>query len=521
MRSVTRRSTSLDNHRCNMYKVLKPIKDTYITNRYVNNVPQVTANVGAAGSLDLFKLYGVTSTASGTTSVPNTELSRLLVQFDLDPLRELVEAGAVDPGDPSFSCHLRMSDVYGGQPTPSNFTVNVCPMSASFDEGLGRDVVFYSDSDVCNWLTGSSTSGAWLVEGCGFSGSAGPTPCDYIIDPLFEASQAFKTGLEDLYVDITSIVSATLAGALPDEGLRISFDPSMEDNQYTYFVKRFASRSAYNEDKRPNILVKFDDSIQDDTNDGVFLDSTSYLFLYNYVRSGLTNLMSGSSAITGADSIILQLTTPVSGGIWSGYFTGSQHTRGVFPVTGIYSCSVDILSSDPLLQPQWQASGSITFTPIWQSLDGTLPYLTGSTFKAYPPQRGAQSLAPHRFVVSVYGVADELDACEKTTLRVNIFDYSAPYVTTALKLPVDLPGIVVRDVHYQVRDVMSDQVVVPFDTKNNSTRVSSDSTGMYFTLDASNLKSGNSYIIDVMVFTDNNKQLYKSASPAFRIGGVA
>ena len=502
-----------------MFKILRPTKDTYITDRYINGVSQVTTNVGAAASLDLFKLYGVTSTVSGTTSTPNTELSRLLVQFDLDPLRELVIAGQVDLNNPTFSCTLHLSDVYGGQPTPSNFTICVDPLSASFDEGLGRDVVYYSDGDTCNWLSGSRTGGAWFVTGCGLAGT-GTSPCDYIVDSIFEATQFFPVGIEDLNVDVTSIVSATLAGALPDVGLRISFSPPLEDNQYTYFVKRFAARTAYDENKRPVLIARFDDSIQDDTND-VFLDSPSCLFLYNYVRSELADLVSGSYPVTGIDSLLLKISTPVSGTTWSQTFTGSQHAVGSIPTTGIYSCSVLVPSADPLLLPQWQMSGSITLTPVWGSLDGTVPYLTGSTFKAYPPQRGSHSSAPRKFVVTVYGVPDEFGPDQRAVLRVNIFDYSASYTTTALRLPVDLPGIVVRDVHYQVRDVQTDVVIVPFDLVTNCTRVSNDTTGMYFALDASNLSVGHTYVIDVLVVTGGNRQLYKAASPTFRVGARA
>ena len=70
-----------------MYRILTASKDTYITNKIINNSFRATdANVGQAATLDLFKLYG--ESVSGSTSSP-TEISRLLVKFDLDPLREI------------------------------------------------------------------------------------------------------------------------------------------------------------------------------------------------------------------------------------------------------------------------------------------------------------------------------------------------------------------------------------------------------------------------------------------------
>jgi hypothetical protein len=86
-----------------------------------------------------------------------------------------------------------------------------------------------------------------------------------------------------------------------------------------------------------------------------------------------------------------------------------------------------------------------------------------------------------------------------------------------VKTPVELPGIVVRDVHYQVRDAVSGLIEVPFDTTFNSTRASSDTSGMYFTLDASNLTVERTYVIDVMVVTNSSRRVYKTASVTFKV----
>lgn len=509
-----------------MFKILRPIKDTYITNRVVNAQQQISGNVGAAGSLDLFKVYGLATSGSHVY----TELSRLLIKFDLAPLRELISDGRIDPNNSTFSCKLYLHDVYGGQPTPNNFDVSVFPLSASFDEGLGRDVVFYSDYDVANWLTGSLTSSiagrGWYLTGCAQGGLA-TTACDYITASAnvlngasLMSSQAFVTGIEDLNVDVTSVISATLAGRLPDEGFRISLSSSLETNTRTYFVKRFASRTAFNEDLRPKLIVRYDDSIQDDTN-ALYMDAQSYLFIYNYVRSAPANILSSSTYITGSNSIILQMRTPISGGHYSLYFTGSQYYSGINAQTGIYSASVLIPSTDTSLRPQWLASGSITFTPIWRSLDASVAYLTGSAIIAYMPQRDSKSLAPKQFVVTALGLRSSHRSTEETAVRINIFDHTDPYVLSAVRLPVELPGVSVRDVHYQIRDANTERIVIPFDTVTNSTRLSNDSAGMYFKLDMSNLTQGHSYVIDILIVTGNNEQLYKAVCPPFKVDALA
>ncbi len=502
-----------------MYKVLRPDKDAYITDRVIKGERAHSANVGQAGSLDLFKLYGITATGSN----PNIELSRLLIHFDLDPLRELVTDGKVDITNPSFHCRLRLFDVYGGQPTPINFTIDVAPLSRSFDEGLGRDVVYYGDGDVCNFLTGSRTQGAWLLSGCNLGGGM-PGTVDYVTASTGVASgislvssQLFQTGEEDLDVDVTTVISATLSGLLPDQGFRLALDSDLEVDTRTYFVKRFAGRAAFNEDKRPRLIVKYDDSIQDDSQ-ALYFDSPSYLFLYNYVRQAPANLTSGSSLtpVTGSNSLILKLATEISGGWHELTFSGSQHTNGSNPVTGIYSASVNIPSTNAILAAKLATSGSVKLTPIWSSRDGTVGFLTGSAIYAYAAQRGASSIAPRRFVVTTYGIQDEYESTDESVLRVHIFDQTLPSVRL-LRTPTEMPGIVVRDVHYRIRDVITDKIEIPFDTDHNSTRLSSDATGMYFKLDASNLTRGRSYVIDVMIVTGDNSQVYRNASPSFKV----
>lgn len=505
-----------------MYKVLFADKDTYITNRVIKDVRVTSANIGSGGSLDLYKLYGMTFSGS----LANTELTRLLVHYDLSPLRSLVSAGKLDTSHPSFSVTLKLFDVYGGQPTPQNFNAVVSPLSMSFDEGQGRDVVQYADNDVANFLTASRAHGTWHVTGCGLGGGL-PGSIDYVTASTLvgsgtslESTQLFVSGEENLEVDVTLAISATLAGLVPDEGFRISLNPSLELDQHSYFVKRFGSRTAYNEEKRPRLVVRYDDSVQDDTLDMTF-DSPSSLFLYNYARQAPSALTSGSSLIpvVGKNCLILKLSTEVSGGTYELAFTGSQHYSGINPVVGIYSSSFVIPSTNVILNAKLQQSGSVKIKPIWGSLDGTTTYLTGSTFNVYPAQRGSTNPLVKRPIVNVIGLKPSHRNDEFVTLKVDIFDDASPLVIL-VKSPVQSPGLVIRDVHYQVKNALSGDVVIPFDQVKNSTRVSSDGSGMFFVLDTSNLTVGRSYDIDVKIVANGTETLYQSASPAFRVNNT-
>jgi hypothetical protein len=500
-----------------MYKILKADKDAYITNKIINSVRAVSGNTGLAGTLDLFKVYGMSD-----NTPPDTELSRLLVHFNLDPIRQMITDGELDISNGSFYCKLNLKDVYGGQPTPSNFIVDIFPLSASFTEGLGKDIVYYSDNDNCNFLS-SSFDVPWILSGCAAGGGA-TAQCDYITGTTNISStkktQQFITGEEDLLVDVTNLISATLTGEIPDRGFRISFDSTYETNQHTYFVKRFASKNAFNEDKHPKLLIGYDDSILDDTQNLSF-DSTQNLFLYNYAQGSLSNIVSGSAStqINGSNSLTLKLTTPISGGFYTLYFTGSQHRVGINSYSGIYSASIFVSSSTTTIASKLRLSSSIEFTPVWGSLDGTVSYLTGSKISMFPSARTTTNQIAKKFIISVLGLNSVHRSDENISLRLNIFDHTSPLIKV-VRTPIELPGLVIRNVYYAIRDVLTNEYTIPFDTTHNSTKVSSDASGMFFKLDITNLTKERSYVIDILIITSNNQQKYLSVSSIFKVSDL-
>jgi hypothetical protein len=512
-----------------MYKVLKADKDTYITNRFIKTAGsgsfRTGSNVGSAGTLDLFKLYGVTL-APGSAD-PNLELSRLLIHFDLQPLKDLITQGKLNSNKSNFNCTLKLFDVYGGQTTPANFDVFLFPLSKSFDEGLGRDVVYYSDFDAANFISSSLSDGAWLVSGCGFGGGAEQS-CDYITastilgNTNLAASQHFATGEEDLNINVTTIVSATLAGILPDSGFRLSLGSQQESDRYSYFVKRFSSRTAYDTSKHPHLIIKYDDSVQDDSQILKF-NSNSSIFLRNYEFGEPSNILSGSSltAITGSNSLLLRLVSQRSdgSGSYSLYFTGSQHSDGLNFITGLYSASFTIPSTDVILKDELIKSGSVIFTPIWTSLDKSVAYFTGSNVTAYPPERSNKAIDFKNYVVSTSGLQTLHRSDENVLVRVNIFDHTSPYIKLT-KRPIELPGIVTRKAYYQVRDITTNETVIPFDKTYNSSRLSSDYDGMYFNLDISNLVVERSYVIDIMLNVGGTQKIFKSVSNVFKVSDI-
>lgn len=506
-----------------MKRILRASKDTYITNRVIRNSFRATdANVGLAGTLDLFKLAGESTLTSEGPFISGTsepiELSRILIKFDFGGISELTSS-VIDMSHSSFKCMLRLSDVLGGQTVPSNYTLMLYPLSRSFDEGIGRDVNAFEDVDAANFITASVSSGlaTWFSSGCAAPGFVGQESVDYVtgstqLGDLF-VSQTFTEGTEDLLMDVTKIVSATIAGLVPNHGFRISFSGTQETDDRTRFVKRFATRHSTEPSIRPSILVSYDDSIQDH-HENFCLETTGTLFLKNAVRGAYSDILSGiqSTAITGANSILVTLRSGsnASGSYFMKTLYASQHQRGPISSVGIYSATFAVSRWESgTLNAEIQNAGSATLTEIWGSLDGTVGFYTGS-FVIHDFNRSAFSNVIENLKVSITNAKQSYRLDEIARLRV--FAQDSGFSFKVSKLPREAKSLSFDSMHYRLRDVNDDSLIYDFDLSGNSTRLSSDRDGMYFDLYVEDLDVGRVYGVDVLLDSNGAKQIFKNVA---------
>jgi len=513
-----------------MQLLLTASADTYITNKIINNSFRATdANVGKAGTLDLFKLYNESELSSEENPI---ELSRILLKFDLSSVRDLT-GSSIDLNASNFKASLKLFDVIAGQATPSNFTVSVFPLSNSFDEGIGRDISAFSDLDACNFVTRSYADGAsvlWHATGANALGLLGSNNIDVIASGNLGAGvihlgsyQTFVNGNENLDIDITTVVSATLAGLIPDCGFRVSFSGSQETDNKTRFVKRFASRNSANKFKSPIVSVSWDDSAQDHRNDLVFNQSGS-IFFRNFVRGAPSNLTSGSSnsPVTGDNCLLLKM---VKNDLTL-YFTGSQHKQGTNDtrVTGFYSASfaVDMFSRSRVQGSNriidiMNASGSdfIEFDAYWNSLDDSFTFKK-ETLRVNKPMATSQIGDPADLQFKITNLRQSYSKTDDVKLQVFVFDKVRE--DAVFRTPYVRKGIILSSVYYQIRLADSNTIVIPFDKLNNSTRLSSDSDGMYFNILMKSLQEGYTYEVEFLCDDFGMSTVHKSVSGRFRVG---
>ena len=471
-----------------MYRTLEILKDTYITDKRILGSGSITSNVGQAGTLDLFKLWS--QTTSGST--PVVEKSRILVHPNISAIQAMTGT-VLDFTDGSFKCYLSLVDVYGGQTTPSNFTLSLVPLSKSWDEGRGSDVVAFRDLDAANWITASVTNGtptAWALEGASDEGD------DYL--PGYEVRQTFFRGDENLLMDVTTLVSSTLVGLVPDHGWRISYSGSLEEDENSYFVKRFGTRHTQNPLLHPKLIVKFADYYQDDGNQALF-GQTNTIRTYNSIRGQYANFMSGAVQVTGSNSLQLILVASKSVNVvtssWQQNFSASvtYTTQSVVYYSQSYSASLSSLGNVPLqgfyqatvlLDPATAGSFSsflgsnktTVFKSYWMSLDGTVLYSSGSYLTFSLPETREQVGSERNFVVNVTNLKTEYS--QNQTVRFKVFVQERNTELPAFRLPQPVKSLILNNMSWRLINAFSKAVVVPFDSIY--TRLSSDGTSMWF-----------------------------------------
>jgi hypothetical protein len=514
-----------------MYRSIKASKDAYITDRIIRGASRTDANTGQGGTLDLYKIYGLNK--SGSNSI--NELTRLLVHFDLSALRTDYSSGLFDITSPTFKCELKLTDVYGGQTTPRNYTVRVYPLSRSWQEGRGKDVVYYQDQDYVNFLTASFISGsvsAWFASGANAKGLLGSADIDVIASGSLGAgivslssTQDFVDGTEDLSVDVTRIVSATLCNLLPDQGFRISFDESYENDNKTRFVKRFGSLQSIDPQIRPKLVVKCDNSVISHQSSFCF-DYRGSIFLNNYVRGTPSNLVSGSSLtqITGSNCLLVKLWTYYSSSTgqqqYVQYVTASQHLVGTKYITGVYSASFTVPSSNSHIKElirRTRLTGSttpVTLKEDWISMDESVAYYS-SSLDVRTPNSVVVGSNPRHYQVSIPNVQNVYAEDDVVRFRVFVYDRSNPLYKFT-RVPIEEPSVVL-EAHYSIRDTITDKIVIPFDTTNNSTRLSSDGEHLYFDAWMESLYANRAYVIDIMLLDGGQREIYYDVSPIFKV----
>ena len=444
--------------------------DNTITNAYEQNLRNraTGSNMGQADVSEVFSIYARQSTSS-------SELSRILTKFDVANISSDRAAGTI-PAQGSVSFYLRLFNAETSQTVPKNFTIVAQAISKSWSEGDGLDLENYKDTGVSNWISASSTEG-WDTAGG-----------DYHATPVF--SQSFSTGLEDLEIDVTTLVEEWIDGTKENYGVGVRLTSSVEEATTSYYTKRFFARGTQYFFKKPVIEARWNSSVRDDRGEFYMssslapaADNLNTLYLYNYVRGQLTNIPAiGTGEIyvdlyqtLGGDALTQAIDTPATGGYVS---------------TGIYSCSVCISGTYTTLRDVWYSGSTEYFT-------GTI---SPQTFGA-----AAVSTGNNRYITKIKNLRNKYFSEEEA--RFNVYVRSKNWSPTIYTVASsEIENTIIPSASYRVYRVLDGYNVIPHGTGSElQTLLSYDVSGNYFNLDMSLLEPGYEYGIK-LAFYDSQRQ---------------
>ena len=460
--------------------------DTTITNAFKANLMTrgVSGNMGLSDILEVFSIFGQANSAS-------SELSRILVKF---PVSDIVSdrASGIIPASGSVTWKLNLYNARHSSTVPKNFTLTVSAVSSSWNEGYGLDMEEYSDIGTANWnVAASSSSGtsSWVSSGG-----------DYHASPKY--TQFFEDGIENLTVDVTSLVEQWIAGTKNNYGFGVALSSSLETAFQSYYTKKFFARGTEFFFKRPTLEAKWN-SVRKD-NRGTFYASSSLasaqdnlntIYLYNVVRGQLKNIPSiGTGSIyvriytdsTGSQTISAAPNNPVTGGWYS---------------TGIYTASFALNTTSSQVFDRWFNS-SLTTCFYTGSID--IVNLDAQDYNV-----------TNNYVVSLVNAKPYYDSTEQARFR--FFIRSKDWNPTIYNVATsEVPTQIIESASYKIIRNSDNLEVIPYDISSLlSTGLSYDISGSYFDLDMNLLEPDYMYSIKLK-FYDATTNTWKEQKETFK-----
>jgi hypothetical protein len=159
-------------------------------------------------------------------------------------------------------------------------------------------------------------------------------------------------------------------------------------------------------------------------------------------------------------------------------------------------------------------AASATFVETWHSNAGNYGFLTGS-FVINANDRITFFNGTNRVLATITNLKPNYFNNEVVRLRVYAEDRDRPI--RALKLPYYSPSNIYNKMFYQIIDFESKEIIIPFDTENNSTRMSTDSQGMFFNLHLESLPPGRIYQFQFLIKDKGNDQILENVAGKFKV----
>ena len=184
---------------------------------------------------------------------------------------------------------------------------------------------------------------------------------------------------------------------------------------------------------------------------------------------------------------------------------------------GMYEATIaaiDVEGADSDLKTNLVASGSILLQEEWKISDQT--FYSGSI--KLLNNLSTDSMVQRDLRFNIIDLKSTYTTDE--TPKIRLFVRQRNLANEPVRIPIQLPSEIVHKAYFQIKDTNSLNVLIPFSdtlsTPDESTRLSIDSRGMYFSFPVSVLPRGRTYTIDISYYDRGERRVFES-NTAFRV----
>ena len=361
-------------------------------------------------------------------------------------------------------------------------------------------------------ITAVDNEGVFTFES--FSGGYNESHLDFITSGSYNGTKIdfgssfyFNEPNDNLILDVTSAVSASIKGLISNKGFRIGFSGSYDTDKKTRFVKRFGSRHIKNKLLVPKLRVVFDDSYTD-SKDDFYLDVSNDLFLKSRRGSKLVNLTDAAgNPVTGnsCGTLVISSGSYVQTVNFSQLNQSSNDSRRI----GVYKASLEISSGNEHVRKALTANQEgFELDAEWRSNDANPIVFKKDKIKVkgidYSLDNETDIAVAFKNLKSEYFSNENIKI--KVSMALNRVDYAASKVRKQ-------PENFFEETHFEIREMVSKQKIISKDLTNKSTKLSFYNNTYFGEIIAGSLASGTTYeilfcsLIDGSIY--NHKESFK------------
>ena len=455
-------------------------KDTTITNAYKGGLTTVasSSNMGAADILEVFTIYAQANTSS-------REEARTLLGFSTSDISAARTAGDI-PASGSVNFYLRMFNAEHSMTLPTDYTLQVSPITKSWDEGYGLDMDNYTDP---GYPSGLGTTWGYAASGSTWDAAGGDidsTTHNY-------TASVGSDGTDDLEVNITPLVEDWL-NSLANNGLAVRIPAATSSLNRSFYTKRYFARGSEFFFKRPIIEARWETSDKDNAGNfyvssSMAADNSNKLFLYNVFRGQKQNIPS-----VGTSKLDLNLYATLGG-------ESLSSATASWSSIGVYTASITLDNTASVVYAVW-STGS---TQFHTSSAITVNSHAASNYNPNPT-----------YVSKITNLRSSYSTDETARFRIYARqkDWSPTIYTVASN---NIETSIIEDAYFKVVRSVDDYEVIGFGTGSvEYTLTSYDSQGNYFDLDMSMFQKDYAYEI-VLAYKINDKIVEQKETFKFRV----